>query len=209
VSLLQRHIATGRTETLIQPQTQEIFATDVTPGGRDLLYQRTDPKTGWDIWAKPLGRDGEPVPVVQTDADERTARISPDGRSIAFVSNTSGVFEVYVQPFPGPGRRSQVSTKGGDQPHWRSDGSELFYVALDGRLTATSITPAADRQSIEIGPPRPLFVAQAGNAVTPVTSANFAASADGQRLLVNRLLREAGSPPLRVVLNWRAGQQPR
>jgi hypothetical protein len=100
----------------------------------------------------------------------------------------------------------QVSAKGGDQPQWRPDGAELFYLALDGTLTAVSVKPAADRQSIDIGPPVPLFVAQVGGAVIPVLAANYAASADGQRFLINRLLRDAGGTPLRVVLNWSAGR---
>jgi eukaryotic-like serine/threonine-protein kinase len=202
-SLYQKHTDTARKE-LIPPQTEETFACDTSPDGRSLLYQRMNPKTGWDIWALPLGGNGEAVPVVQTDADERTARLSPDGRWVAFVANTSGVFEVYVQPFPGPGRRSQVSTRGGDSPQWRSDGAELFYLALDGKLTATSIKPAADRQSIDVGPPVPLFVAQVG--AVSIGASNYAPSVDGQRFLVNRLLRDIGATPVRVVLNWSAGQ---
>ncbi len=203
-SIYQRHTGTGRKELLIPPQTEETFTCDTSPDGRSLVYQRMNAKTGWDIWALPLGGDGKPVPVVQTDADERTARLSPDGRWVAFVANTSGVFEVYVQPFPGPGRRLQVSTRGGDQPQWRADGAELFYIALDGKLTATSIKPAADHQSIDVGPPLPLFVAQVG--FVGVHGANYAPSVDGQRFLVNRLLRDAGGTPLRVVLNWGAGR---
>jgi Tol biopolymer transport system component len=206
VSLYQRSIGTDRRELLLTAQTEPTFASDISPDGRDLVYQRLNAKTGWDIWALALGPDGKSVPVVQTDADERSARLSPDGRWLAFVSNNSGVFEVYVQPFPGPGRRLQVSAKGGDQPQWRPDGAELFYLALDGTLTAVSVKPAADRQSIDIGPPVPLFVAQVGGAVIPVLAANYAASADGQRFLINRLLRDAGGTPLRVVLNWSAGR---
>jgi Tol biopolymer transport system component len=205
-SIHQRDTGTGRTELLIPPQTEESFASDISPDGRYLVYQRFNAKTGWDIWGLPLGGDGKPAPVIQTDADERSARLSPDGRWVAYVSNNSGVFEIYVQPFPGPGRRSQVSTKGGDQPEWRSDGSELYYVALDGRLTATSIKQAADHQSIDVGPPVPLFVPQAGGAFHPVIGADYVASADGKRFLINRLLRDAGDTPLRVVLNWGAGR---
>jgi len=71
---------------------------------------------------------------------------------------------------------------------------------------ATSIKPAADHQSIDVGPPVPLFVAQAGGVVSPVLAAHYAASADGQRFLVDRLLWDAGGTPLRVVLNWGAGR---
>jgi hypothetical protein len=113
--------------------------------------------------------------------------------------------EIFVQPFPGPGRRLRVSTKGGDQPQWRADGSELFYLALDGRLMATSIKIAADRESIDVGPPVPLFIAPIGG-IRPVLGGDYVASVDGQRFLVNRLLRDAGGTPLRVVLNWAAGR---
>jgi eukaryotic-like serine/threonine-protein kinase len=205
-SLYQRSIGTGQRELLVQSQTEETFASDTSPDGRYIVYQRMNAKTGWDIWALSREPNATPIPVVQTDADERTARLSPDGRWIAFVSNASGVSQIYVQPFLGPGRPSQVSTKGGDQPQWRSDGAELFYLALDGRLTATSIKPAADHQSIDVGPPLPLFVAQAGMVVRPIDAGNYAASANGQRFLVNRLLRDAGDTPLRVVLNWGGGQ---
>jgi hypothetical protein len=99
----------------------------------------------------------------------------------------------------------QISTKGGDEPQWRPDGAELFYLALDGRLTATTIKPAADHQSIDVGPPVPLFPAQVGLVVRPILAGSYIASSDGQRFLVNRLLRDAGGTPLRVVLNWRAG----
>jgi len=80
--------------------------------------------------------------------------------------------------------------------------AELFYIALDGKLMATSIKPAADHQSIDIGPPVPLFVAQSGAVVRPNRPGNYMPSADGQRFLVNRLLRDAGGTTLRVVLHW-------
>jgi Tol biopolymer transport system component len=216
VALVQRHIATGRKTVLIPPQTQEIFACDITPDGRHLIYQRMDPESGFDIWDLPLdpagaGASSSPAsrptltPLVQSSADERTARMSPDGRWMAFVSNTSGVSEVYVQPFPGPGRRVQVSANGGDQPQWRSDGKELFYLAPDGKLTTVTVAATADAQSIEIGPPAALFVANAGSPV--VLSSNYAATADGQRFLLNRVVGNTAATPIRVVLNWTTRSQ--
>ena len=85
---------------------------------------------------------------------------------------------------------------------WRT----VFYLALDGKLTATLIKPSADHQSIDVGTPLPLFVPQVGGAVNPVLGANYAPSVDGQRFLVNRLLRDAGGTPVRVVLNWDAAR---
>ena len=200
--IYEKHIGTARRETLIPGQSEPIFASDITPDGKTLVYQLMNPKTGWDVWTLQLGSDAKPTPIIQTDADERVARLSPDGRWLAFVSNNSGASEVYIQPFPGPGRRLQVSSKGGDQPHWRPDGAEFYYLAPDGKLMATPIKAAADGQSIDIGPPVPLFSANVGLVIFPVLAANYAASPDGQRFLLNRVVRDAGGTPLRVVLNW-------
>ena len=167
LGVYQRHVATGNRELLIRPEPVETFVSDMSRDRRYLVYQRMDPKSGWDIWALPLGADAVPLSIVRTDADERTTRLSPDGSWIAFVSNNSGLSEVYVQPFPGPGRRLQVSTKGGDQPQWRADAAELFYMALDGKLMATPIAFPAGRQSIEIGAPVPLFSPDVGVVARP------------------------------------------
>ena len=202
-SLYERDLASGRRELLLQGSTEELFATDTSPDGHYIICQHNDPKTGWDVLALPPGPGAAPVPIVQTDADERTARLSPDGRWLAFVSNSSGVSEIYVQPFPGPGARMRVSTRGGDQPEWRGDGSELFYIALDGKLMAVSIKPAADRSSIDPGEPVVLFPARIGVVVRPIRAGTYLPSADGQRFLVDRLLQDAGGTPVRVVLNWR------
>jgi hypothetical protein len=166
------------------------------------LYQQMAPNGGFDIWALPL--DGRvAAAIVQTDANERVARLSPDGRWLAFVANNSGAFEVYVQPFPGPGPRRQVSSRGGDQPQWRADCDELFYVSADSMLMAAPVTYATDRSSIDIGEPIALFAPGIGSA-SPVMSGNYHASGDGQRFLLNRLLPDASVTPVRVVLNWNA-----
>ena len=116
---------------------QILNPSDYSRDGQFLLYSSSgDPKTRTDIWALPMRGGGKPFPVVQTSANERQAQFSPDGKWIAYQSDRSGRTEVYVQPFPGPGAQSPMSTNGGVQVRWRSDGKELFYVALDGRLMA-------------------------------------------------------------------------
>jgi Tol biopolymer transport system component len=201
-SLYSKPVGTGVREMLVPEQRFETFVSDVSPDGRQLLYQQMAPNGGFDIWALPI--DGGPAaPIVQTDANERAARLSPDGRWLAFVANNSGAFEVYVQPFPGPGSRLQVSSKGGDQPQWRSDGDELFFVSADAMLMAAPVTYAADRRAIDGGEPIALFAAGSGGA-SPVLSADYGVSADGQRFLLNRLLPDASATPVRVVLNWDA-----
>jgi Tol biopolymer transport system component len=201
-SLYSRQVDTGVRELLLPEQRRETFVSDVSPDGRQLLYQQMAPNGGFDIWALPL--DGRvAAAIVQTDANERVARLSPDGRWLAFVANNSGAFEVYVQPFPGPGPRRQVSSRGGDQPQWRADGDELFYVSADSMLMAAPVTYATDRSSIDIGEPIALFAPGIGSA-SPVMSGNYHASGDGQRFLLNRLLPDASVTPVRVVLNWNA-----
>ncbi len=99
-----------------------------------------------------------PFPFVQTPFDEMTGQLSADGRWVAYESNESGSAQIYVRPFPGPGGQSQVSTAGGSQPRWRSDGKELFYVAPDSRLMAVPLTVSADNETLDSGAPVPLFV---------------------------------------------------
>ncbi len=94
---------------------------------------------GPDLWALPLDGDRKSFPVVQTKFNERDGQFSPDGKWIAYQSDESGRWEVYVQPFVGPGGKLQISTNGGAQVRWRRDGKELFYIGLDNRLMAVPI----------------------------------------------------------------------
>ena len=90
----------------------------------------------------PLFGEHKPFPFVNTSFDEALGQFSPDGRWVAYHSNESGRHEVYVQPFPGPGGKWQISTSGGIEPRWRRDGKELFYIAPDGKLMAAPIQSA-------------------------------------------------------------------
>jgi hypothetical protein len=118
---------------------------------------------------------------------------------MAYASDESGGYEVYVQSFPGGGGKRQVSTKGGVGPHWRRDGKELFYYSSDGKLMSVEVKTGA---SFEASVPRALFEFRSGNGLVVV--APYAVSADGQRFLLNTVVDESGSAPLTVVLNWAA-----
>ncbi len=100
--------------------------------------------------------------------------------------------EIYVQPFPGPGPKVQVSEGGGRLPRWRRDGGELFYLAPDRRLMAVSVSQRGSR--LETGPPRALFALSTTSAYEP--------SPDGKRFLVTAVVSEAS--PITVILNWKA-----
>ncbi len=120
----------GNDEALLKSDDSKA-PNDWSADGRFILYQNLDPKTNWDLWVLPLSGEQKPFPFLETDFDERQGRFSPDGKWIAYTSNASGEWQVYVQSFPASGGKWQVSTNGGAQPQWRRDGKELFYLSPD------------------------------------------------------------------------------
>ena len=126
------------------------------------------------------------------------ARISPDGKWIAYANADSGRFEVVIQDFPGLSGRWDVSAAGGLQPKWRSDGKELFYISLEGRLT---VVPVSLGSLVEVGRPQPLFQTQS-DTVTGFTWHQYDVSTDGQRFLVTT--SEVVTTPVTVVYGWPA-----
>jgi Tol biopolymer transport system component/predicted Ser/Thr protein kinase len=178
------------------------FPDDWSPDGKLLVYEQTGQKTASDLWLLPLSGDRKPVVYLQTPFDEAAARFSPDGRWMAYQSNESGRFQVYVQTVPLSGAKYQISTSGGTTPHWRRDGKELFYISDDQKLMAVSVKLGA---TVEAGTPQPLF------PISPLPLGAFANSFyqpmhDGQRFLVNAPAggEAAAAPPFTVVTNWPA-----
>jgi eukaryotic-like serine/threonine-protein kinase len=94
-----------------------------------------------DVWTMPVGSEGQAKPLLAESFTERDARISPDGRWVAYVSDETARPEVSVRSLTGPPRRFVVSSGGGDQPVWRHDGAELFFAGPEGRLFAVSVRP--------------------------------------------------------------------
>jgi eukaryotic-like serine/threonine-protein kinase len=198
----------GTEELILRPELPA-QPTDWSRDGRFLLYRTQDATTRYDVWALALDGDGKPFPVVQTTFDERDGQFSPDGKWVAYESNESGRFEIYVQPFPGPGTKWPISTSGGAQARWSRDGKELFYVALDERLMAVPVRLDPANQTVEASEPIPLFTTRLGGAVS-VNRQQYAPSADGRRFLMNTLVDEQMSP-ITILLNWSGAQsgQPR
>jgi serine/threonine protein kinase/Tol biopolymer transport system component len=202
VSNLYQKAASGAgEETLLLKPDHPIFPTDWSRDGRFIIYHQTDPKTKSDVWFLPAPGSGEakPFPVVWTQANETMGTLSPDGRWLAYGSDASGRFEVYVQSFPGGGGKRQVSNGGGNNPRWRRNGRELFYYAGDGKLMAA---PVRSGKSFEMGAPVSLFEFRAG---TVQNFAPYAVTADGQRFLINAVVETEPNAPLTVVVNWAAG----
>jgi Tol biopolymer transport system component len=196
----------GQDELLLKSGNLKV-PTDWSRDGRFIIYYEIDPKTKRDLWVLPLDGDRIPFLFVQTESNEVGAQLSLDGRWMAYASDESGRYEVYVQSFPAAAGKKQVSTSGGIGPHWRRDGKELFYYAPDGKLMAMEVRsglPGVRKgASFETGLPQALFDFRSGNVVPTV--APYTVTADGQRFWLNTLVDESGSAPLTVVINWTAG----
>ncbi len=196
---LYEKAATGQgEEKTILKNDESKFACDWSKDGRYIAYMSQGKKTAWDVWVLPTFGDRKPIPAVVGPFLELDPRFSPDGRFLAYQSNESGRFEIYVQSFPDARGKWQVSTSGGGDVSWRADGKELFYRAADQKLMAVDIQAGSTFQA---GIPRALFPAR----IQPGTARNkYVVSADGQRFLfVSPLGREA-IVPTTVVLNWNA-----
>jgi eukaryotic-like serine/threonine-protein kinase len=189
-------------EQLVKKLERAASPTDLSRDGEYLLCLLAEPAPHSDLWAVPMKSEEKPFAVAATPADERDGKFAPNGKWIAYQSDESGRYEIYVQRFPGPGGRVQISKNGGAMVRWRSDGKELFYIALDGRLMAVPIRMSADGSSLDAGAPEPLFPTRVGGALQGNSWAQYIPSLDGRRFLMNTLVEEAAAP-ITVVLNWR------
>jgi Tol biopolymer transport system component/DNA-binding winged helix-turn-helix (wHTH) protein len=191
-------------EELLYASGENKFPTSWSPDGHYLLYVTQARETNGDIWVLPF--DGiskhSPVPLVHTRANEGDGTVSPDARWLAYVSDDSGIAEVYVQPFTLPsasvdspdGPKVLVSKKGGRRPRWRADGKELFYNSPDGTLMSVAVTSGP---TFHPGIPQLLFR-------TPAAWFSRAdARSDGTRFLV-AIPVEQTSQSFTVVLNWQS-----
>ena len=179
------------------------FISDWSRDGHFLLYTEVGNQS--DIFALPDPLDGgdrKPIPFANTEFNETGGQFSPDSRWVAYCSDESGKYEIYVRPFPPGGERSgkwMVSSGGGTQPRWRGDGKELFYLAPDRKLMAVDVKLEPVIQSAV---PHPLIQTQAP------TSANYMyqydVTRDGQRFLVIVPATGPASAPATVELNWDA-----
>jgi Tol biopolymer transport system component len=170
--------------------------------GKYLLYEMDGgSKTKVDLWVLPMLGDPKPFPYLQSEFTEIHAQFSPDGRWVAYTSDEYGRAEVFVQSFPVSGGKWQISTAGGDQPQWRSDGKELFYMAADRSLMAV---PISGGSTLEVGKPIVLF--QMSVPLTGISDDrnNYVPTQDGQKFLLNSLTDATNLQPLTLVLNWAA-----
>ncbi len=175
---------------------------DWSPDGHVLAYEQLNGATKIDIMVMAM-ETRTVAPYIHGSANETQPTFSPDGKWVAYASDESGRFEVYVQPYPATGDKWPISTTGGAQPRWRRDGRELFYLSISQQLTAVDVSTAGGR--FEAGVPHVLFSTRA-SAVSGLASSfrQFAVTANGQAFLINETASTATAPrdPLKVVTNW-------
>jgi len=202
--LYEKPVNGSRDEELLLKTGEEKIPTSWSRDGL-LLFTVLDANRKNDIWVLPMG-DKKPIPFLQSTFNEEEAQFSPDGRSVAYMSDKSGQYEVYVRAFTPPsasgsiiaGAEWPVSTSGGLQPRWRNDGKELYYRTLDAKVMAVEVTSSP---AFHAGTPSLLFLAPraSNNGVV------WDATSDGKRFLFAAQLEQSAPSPFTMVLNWQTG----
>ena len=196
---LKQASGAGQQERLTHSDRPQIV-NDWSRDGRFVLYSEATEDRGSDLWLLPMTEKRKPIPFLQTPFNEANGQFSSQAqgrpRWIAYASDESGRFEVYVRAFPDLGAKWLVSSQGGNYPRWRGDGKELFYRSLEGMLMAVTLSEKAG--ALERETPRPLF------PVPIVSFYPYDVAPDGQRFLVLQPAEDDKSQAMTVIINWQA-----
>jgi len=173
-----------------------------SPDGQLLAFVFVAPPTAPDISVLRLS-DRKAQRFLQTETTgtfDDAPQFSPDGRWLAYASDESGRREIYVQPYPGPGGKWQISTDGGNEPLWNRNGRELFY-RINDKMMAVDIST---QPGFAAGKPRQLFVGPYLKNAAGYARPNYDVSLDGQRFLMVKPIEQEQVAPAQiiVVLNW-------
>jgi len=171
------------------------FPSDWSRDGKYILYTQDT-----DLWSVTLPELKSSL-FLKAPSVLRNGQFSPDGKWVAYASNETGKWEIYVTSFPEPRGKWQVSAGGGEQPRWRGDGKELYYLSPDGKMMATPVTTGAN---FDASTPVALFQTTPRQPVPIYDLFVYDVSRDGQRFLINTELKQASSAPMSIVLNWTA-----
>ncbi len=185
----------GTAQKILDLHTLYVTPWDWSGDGRYMLIRRYR-----DLLYMTLA-DGQVHPLLQKPWAVANAQFSPDGRFVAYASQETGTWDIYISPFPDFGGKWQVSSGGGEEPRWRADGKELFYLAPDRKLMAV---PVKISPALELGTPAPLFVTSPQPPISAQTYFSYDVTSDGQRFLINTRSPNANAAPVSIVLNWPA-----
>ena len=196
--LFVKPLSTGGKDELVYKSAYNKYPMDWSHDGRSLLFGEYTPNSKGDIWNLNL-TENRANPILSTIRSEDYAALSPDQRWLAYQSDSSGRYEVYVQPWdggsPGIKRVWKISSAGGALPRWRADGRELFYLTSRGVM---SVAVRATADDFQFDPPQLLFECRQA----PKFWNLFDVSPDGQRFLVNLPLEWSNSSLITVMTNW-------
>ena len=186
-SILVRR-ADGSGDARVLLKRSGVAAPSYSPDGKHIAFYVVDDETTRDLWAIDLSKPDEPFVLLRTPANEALPRISPDGKFVAYQSDSSGRWEVYVQPFPRGDGRWQISINGGQEPLWNPQGGEIFFAAGDELMTATVST----EPDFRIGKPQRLFSADAietSFSLARYLGLYYDVAPDGERFIVVKGVR--------------------
>ena len=195
-----RRILEWQSYVATQGTTNNLVSTDWSRDGKHIMLSARRSASGTDLWLLSLEENARAVPFITSPSHNLHGNFSPTRDLLAYSSNESGRFDVYVDTIPRSDRRWPVSTSGGYEPRWRSDGRELYYLSEDRTLMAVEV---GDGPSF--GVPKPLFQTH----VPPGVSSNrthYVPSPDGQRFLI-AVPTDLRVSPITVVVNWAASLQ--
>jgi Tol biopolymer transport system component len=187
----------GGASDVVEHCTGMVAPTDITPDGKSLLYLDFSGGEGARLLIHPMEEGKSDFPLLKQNFDQGEAHFSPDGRWLAYVSEETGGHEIYLAPFPSLAGKWQVSAAGGNQPRWRKDGREIYYVAPDGKMMAAGVEFSED--NAKVGAPVALFQTRIVNVSHVYTQ--YDVTGDGQRFLINSRF-DPGAEPIFVYSGW-------
>jgi eukaryotic-like serine/threonine-protein kinase len=205
-TLTVKNISDGKEELLPVGRTSPKYISDWSSDDRFLIYTDGDPKTQADIWIleDPLSRAGKPraTPFIVTAFNESQAQLSPDGHWIAYTSDESGQYAVYLASFPTPSTKLRISPADGREPRWSADGRELFFLGgVAGRFKVTTVPYDTRTATVSPALPTELFEIRTKYFVPLANIFQYSPASDGRRFLVSMLVSDAEAT-VNVITNW-------